>query len=76
MESQSKTGPGRARLLSAGVAALVVVAAVGVYMVLPGTNTPTKAAAAARFFNDASMMPPAWTIWWSLSEARRTVPTM
>ncbi|MCW5687441.1 MAG: efflux RND transporter periplasmic adaptor subunit [Pseudolabrys sp.] len=47
MESQSKTGPGRARLWSAGVAALVIVAAVGVYMVLPGTDTPSKAVAAA-----------------------------
>ncbi|WP_156380824.1 efflux RND transporter periplasmic adaptor subunit [Pseudolabrys sp. Root1462] len=47
MESQSKTGPGRARIWSAGVAALVVVAAVGVYIVLPGSNAQTKAAAAA-----------------------------
>ena len=42
-----KKGPNRARLWGAGLVAMTVVAAVGAYMLLPMTDSPTKAAAAA-----------------------------
>ncbi|MFA6264925.1 MAG: efflux RND transporter periplasmic adaptor subunit [Pseudolabrys sp.] len=40
-------GPTRARLWGAGLVAITIVAAVGAYVLLPGTDEPTKAAAAA-----------------------------
>ncbi|RDV02090.1 efflux RND transporter periplasmic adaptor subunit [Undibacter mobilis] len=42
-----KKGPNRARLWGAGLVAITVVAAAGVYLLMPATNTPNKALAAA-----------------------------